>query len=64
MMMMLDDDDDDQVLDDMTMKTMVHDNRDHSDEKNEGHCHLYCDGYDYCDDVDNDRDDNDDERRL
>ncbi len=40
------------LLDD---ETMVHDNRDHSDENNKGHCHLYCDGYDYCDDV-NDHD--------
>jgi hypothetical protein len=39
-MMMLDDDDHHQVLDDLAMITMVHDNRDHSDEMNKGHCHL------------------------
>ncbi len=63
-MMMLDDDDSHQVLDDMAMITMVHDNEDHSDKKNKGHCHLYCDGYDYCDGVDNESDDNDNGRGL
>jgi hypothetical protein len=30
----------------MAMITMVHDNHNHSDENNTGHCHLYCEAYD------------------